>query len=106
MKQAFEPEQVMGLFGRGKPSSDGDTLIDTRTQEQLDSGDHERFSHYVKKEKIVESAVSGKPVTALCGKRDGFHLVTQISFQSVQHVKRFIPAFAKGQMINPITNFR
>jgi len=40
MKQAFEPEQVMGLFGRGKPSSDGDTLIDTRTQEQLDSGDH------------------------------------------------------------------
>jgi len=37
MKQAFEPEQVMGLFGRGKPSSDGDTLIDTRTGEQLDS---------------------------------------------------------------------
>ena len=67
MKQAFEPERVMGLFGRGKPSSDGDTLIDTRTGEQLDSGDHERFSHYVKKEKIVESAVSGKPVTALCG---------------------------------------
>jgi len=27
MKQAFEPEQVMGLFGRGKPSSDGDTLL-------------------------------------------------------------------------------
>ena len=69
MKQAFELKQVMGLFGRGKPSSDGDTLIDTRTQEQLDSGDHERFSHYVRKEKIVESAVSGKPVTALCGKR-------------------------------------
>ena len=69
MKQAFEPEQVMGLFGRGKPNSDGDTLIDTRTGEQLDSGDHERFSHYVKKEVIVESAVSGKPVTALCGKR-------------------------------------
>ena len=31
-------------------------------------GDHERFAHYVRKEKIVESAVTGEPVTALCGK--------------------------------------
>ncbi len=31
-------------------------------------GDHERFSHYVRKEKILESAVSGTPVVALCGK--------------------------------------
>ncbi len=36
--------------------------------EQLDEGDHERFSHYVKKEQILESAVTGKPVKALCGK--------------------------------------
>ncbi|WP_312722502.1 DUF3039 domain-containing protein [Mobilicoccus sp.] len=35
---------------------------------QTDSGDHERFAHYVRKEKIVESAVTGEPVTALCGK--------------------------------------
>lgn len=31
-------------------------------------GDHERFSHYVRKEKVLESAVSGTPVVALCGK--------------------------------------
>jgi Protein of unknown function (DUF3039) len=31
-------------------------------------GDHERFAHYVDKEKIVDSVVSGSPVTALCGK--------------------------------------
>lgn len=37
--------------------------------EALDPGDHERFSHYVKKEKILESALSGKPVRALCGKK-------------------------------------
>ena len=37
-------------------------------QEQLESGDHDRFSHYVKKEKILQSALSGKPVIALCGK--------------------------------------
>lgn len=36
--------------------------------EQLEDGDHERFSHYVQKEKILESALSGKPVIALCGK--------------------------------------
>ena len=31
-------------------------------------GDHERFAHYVRKEKILESAVTGEPVIALCGK--------------------------------------
>ena len=31
-------------------------------------GDHERFAHYVRKDQIVESAVTGKPVIALCGK--------------------------------------
>jgi hypothetical protein len=38
------------------------------TEEQLEDGDHERFAHYVQKEKILESALSGKPVIALCGK--------------------------------------
>lgn len=42
---------------------------DTRTDPQLsEPGDHERFSHYVRKEKIMESAMSGDPVVALCGK--------------------------------------
>ena len=34
-----------------------------------DSGDHDRFAHYVDKTKLTESAVTGKPVIALCGKR-------------------------------------
>jgi len=37
-------------------------------EEQIEDGDHERFSHYVKKEQILESALTGKPVKALCGK--------------------------------------
>jgi hypothetical protein len=37
-------------------------------EEQLEDGDHERFAHYVQKDKILESALSGKPVIALCGK--------------------------------------
>ncbi len=40
----------------------------TETDYRTDEGDHERFAHYVRKEKIVESAVTGEPVTALCGK--------------------------------------
>lgn len=38
-------------------------------KEQLEDGDHDRFSHYVPKHKIVESAVTGEPVRALCGKK-------------------------------------
>lgn len=44
-----------------------DTLLEEQSQ-SLEPGDHERFSHYVRKEKIVESAVLGTPVIALCGK--------------------------------------
>lgn len=40
-----------------------------RNQEQLDDGDHDRFAHYVRKEDILKSALSGKPVRALCGKK-------------------------------------
>lgn len=45
----------------------GSTLLEEQIQ-NVEAGDHERFSHYVRKEKIVESAVLGMPVTALCGK--------------------------------------
>ena len=37
-------------------------------EEQVEEGDHDRYSHYVKKDKILRSALSGKPVIALCGK--------------------------------------
>lgn len=42
--------------------------VETVTRTSTDDGDHDRFSHYVRKDKIVESAVTGKPVIALCGK--------------------------------------
>jgi hypothetical protein len=41
--------------------------IDPQTQ-NIEPGDHERYSHYVRKDKVVESAVMGNPVVALCGK--------------------------------------
>ena len=50
------------------PTSLNDTLLDEKTISSSEDGDHEKFSHYVEKDKIVESAVTGKPVIALCGK--------------------------------------
>jgi hypothetical protein len=41
-------------------------LVEER--ELSEPGDHERFAHYVRKEKILESALTGEPVVALCGK--------------------------------------
>ena len=43
-------------------------VLEENVVESIEPGDHERFSHYVRKEKIVESAVMGTPVVALCGK--------------------------------------
>ncbi|WP_035940832.1 DUF3039 domain-containing protein [Knoellia aerolata] len=52
-----------------RPSTQTAVLEREETIPQLqEPGDHERFSHYVRKEKILESALSGEPVTALCGK--------------------------------------
>lgn len=35
---------------------------------RYEEGDHERFSHYVPKDKLTEAMVMGTPVMALCGK--------------------------------------
>jgi hypothetical protein len=39
-----------------------------RVEQPVEPGDHERFAHYVRKERVLESALSGEPVVALCGK--------------------------------------
>ena len=44
-----------------------ETIEDRRTV-PTDEGDHERFSHYVDKDKLTEAMVMGTPVVALCGK--------------------------------------
>ena len=52
-----------------RPRTGGTAVIEEeRTVQPSDPGDHERFAHYVKKDKIVASAVTGSALTALCGK--------------------------------------
>ncbi len=48
--------------------SPGSQTIEDRQTLPVDAGDHERFSHYVPKEKLTEAMVMGTPVIALCGK--------------------------------------
>jgi hypothetical protein len=59
---------------QGSPDQGGLATLDRELEElireeNIEPGDHERFSHYVKKDKILESALTGKPVRALCGKK-------------------------------------
>jgi hypothetical protein len=58
----------------GEDAGGGTDVLDRELEklleeEQLDEGDHDRYSHYVKKNKILSSAISGKAVIALCGKK-------------------------------------
>ena len=51
------------------PAGGGTSVLEREELGQkIEPGDHERFAHYVRKEKITESAVTGAPVIALCGK--------------------------------------
>ena len=59
----------MGIFKKIGTEADSDLLTRPSMDLEEDDGGHDRFSHYVKKEKIVESAVTGKAVKALCGKK-------------------------------------
>ena len=69
MAQEMPPDPFEPQRQPGGPGTSTSVLEREETQEQpVEPGDHERFSHYVRKEKILESAMSGEPVTALCGK--------------------------------------
>lgn len=54
--------------GYGTTPGGAATIEREETRQLSEPGDHERFAHYVRKEKIMESALSGEPVIALCGK--------------------------------------
>ncbi|MGI9194831.1 MAG: DUF3039 domain-containing protein [Candidatus Nanopelagicus sp.] len=59
----------MGFLDDLRGKSGKTDLLEKEVLSPTDEGDHERFAHYVDKNKITESAVTGKPVRALCGKK-------------------------------------
>jgi hypothetical protein len=59
----------MSLVGSG-------VKVDSEAELDTNTGDHDKFSHYVHRDQMMESFVEGKPAVALCGKiwvptRDG-----------------------------------
>lgn len=54
---------MVAFFSRGS-----ETVLDERTEQRAEEGDHEKFSHYVPKDTLTEAMVMGTPVVALCGK--------------------------------------
>lgn len=53
----------------GSPSSTA--VLDRETKEReetADPGDHDRFAHYVRRDRITQATLDGTPVIALCGK--------------------------------------
>lgn len=50
------------------PEPSTGTVTEEFVDYRLDEGDHERFAHYVPREKMLEAMVEGIPVRALCGK--------------------------------------
>lgn len=69
------------MVGPGDETGEDGTMSDLETlpvepiidpqigDPMLDDGDHERFAHYVRKDKIMPSAIDGTAVRALCGKK-------------------------------------
>jgi len=62
--------QTLSESGPLLSSTDTDVGIDTATRPSVgDTGDHDKFAHYVRKSDIPESAVTGTAIVALCGKK-------------------------------------
>jgi hypothetical protein len=57
---------IVGTETEVMPDSDLRVHEDVRVD--TSHGDHERFAHYVDKNEMMESAVFGTPIKALCGK--------------------------------------
>lgn len=55
-----------------RPAGFGTGVIESTHVEEdrrtTDDGDHERFSHFVPKDQLMDALVNGTPVIALCGK--------------------------------------
>lgn len=56
------------IFPMSQATPSTGSVTETREEQQIKPGDNERYAHYVRKNKLTESAVTGKAVIALCGK--------------------------------------
>src|SRR5699024_12690431 len=71
MSSTSDPSR-MDPYSDDPTAAPGQTaVLDRQLQEReqlTDDGDHDRFAHYVRKDKVTQAAPDGSPVIALCGK--------------------------------------
>lgn len=77
--EQFAPWRNAGAVDEADPltqtepdTNTGTTVLERPVEEEQaqrsDDGDADRFAHYVSRERIEESRLTGRPVVALCGK--------------------------------------
>ncbi|WP_422115022.1 DUF3039 domain-containing protein [Brachybacterium sp. UNK5269] len=71
MSSTSDPSRVDPYSDDPGAAPGSTAVLDRQLQEQertTDDGDHDRFAHYVRKDKVTQAALGGTPVIALCGK--------------------------------------
>lgn len=66
-----DPDRMDPYRSEPGASPTGTAVLDRETKEReetADPGDHDRFAHYVRKDRITQATLEGTPVIALCGK--------------------------------------
>lgn len=65
-----EPQQPGAPQAPQSPSESrqASTSVLERTEEQRSPGDGDRFAHFVRRDRVSRSLITGQPVIALCGK--------------------------------------
>lgn len=66
-----DPDRMDPYRSAPGASPAGTAVLDRETKEReetADPGDHDRFAHYVRKDRITQATLEGTPVIALCGK--------------------------------------
>lgn len=51
------------------PHTERPAVLPDEELRDTDAGDHDRFTHYVRRKDLERSRATGRPVRALCGKR-------------------------------------
>lgn len=70
MRALDEPQGPSSPQAPGGPETQSSTglLERTETEREKSPGDGDRFAHFVRKDRVDSSLITGQPVVALCGK--------------------------------------
>lgn len=71
MSSTSDPSRLDPYSDQPGASPTGTAVLDRETKEReqtADPGDHDRFAHYVRRDRITQATLDGTPVIALCGK--------------------------------------